>query len=103
MAPNPDIGFIAAGQEAEIKIDTFNFTRYGLIHGVVRDVSRDAVIREKPTGCANGQFRGPWCALREERAPRAGAVIRCPRGCRSRNHGDRWARCAALAPNGSHS
>ena len=30
MISNRDIGFVHAGQEAEIKIDTFSFTRYGL-------------------------------------------------------------------------
>ena len=29
MVSNRDIGFVHAGQEAEIKIDTFSFTRYG--------------------------------------------------------------------------
>ena len=35
MVSNRDIGFVRAGQQAEIKIDTFNFTRYGLLHGEV--------------------------------------------------------------------
>ncbi len=35
MVSNRDIGFVQPGQEAEIKIDTFNFTRYGLLHGRV--------------------------------------------------------------------
>ena len=35
MVPNRDIGFVSAGQDAEIKVDTFNFTRYGLLHGKV--------------------------------------------------------------------
>jgi hemolysin D len=46
MVSNRDIGFVHAGQEAEIKIDTFNFTRYGLLHGQVLNVSQDAVIRD---------------------------------------------------------
>jgi len=46
MVSNRDIGFVHAGQEAEIKIDTFNFTRYGLLHGQVLSVSQDAVIRD---------------------------------------------------------
>ncbi len=33
MVSNRDIGFVHVGQEAEIKIDTFNFTKYGLLHG----------------------------------------------------------------------
>jgi membrane fusion protein, hemolysin D len=47
MISNRDIGFIHSGQEAEIKIDTFNFTRYGLLHGQVLSVSQDAVIRDR--------------------------------------------------------
>jgi len=47
MVSNRDIGFVHAGQEAEIKIDTFNFTRYGLLHGGVLNVSQDAVIRDR--------------------------------------------------------
>jgi hemolysin D len=48
MVSNRDIGFVHADQDAEIKIDTFNFTRYGLIHGKVQSVSQDAIVREKP-------------------------------------------------------
>jgi hypothetical protein len=33
MVSNHDIGFVSAGQDAEIKVDTFNFTRYGLLRG----------------------------------------------------------------------
>ena len=47
MVSNRDIGFVHSGQEAEIKIDTFNFTRYGLLHGRVLSVSLDAVIRDR--------------------------------------------------------
>jgi membrane fusion protein, hemolysin D len=43
---NRDIGFVEAGQEAEIKVATFNFTRYGLLHGRVLMVSRDAIGRD---------------------------------------------------------
>ena len=48
MVSNKDIGFVHAGQEAEIKIDTFNFTRYGLVHGAVQSVSQDAIVRKTP-------------------------------------------------------
>ncbi|MBY0324213.1 MAG: HlyD family type I secretion periplasmic adaptor subunit [Reyranella sp.] len=47
MVPNRDIGFVHPGQIAEIKVDTFNFTRYGLLHGEVLSVSQDAIIRER--------------------------------------------------------
>jgi hemolysin D len=48
MVSNSDIGFVRAGQEAQIKVDTFNFTRYGLLHGEVLSVSQDALIRDRP-------------------------------------------------------
>lgn len=48
MVSNRDIGFVHEEQEAEIKIDTFNFTKYGFIHGKVLSVSHDAITREKP-------------------------------------------------------
>ena len=48
MVSNSDIGFVHAGQQAEIKVDTFNFTRYGLLHGEVLSVSQDAVAHDRP-------------------------------------------------------
>jgi hemolysin D len=44
MISNRDIGFVHTGQPAEIKVDTFNFTRYGLLHGTVQSISRDAIM-----------------------------------------------------------
>jgi len=48
MIQNKDIGFVAAGQQAEIKLETFPFTRYGLRHGTVLEVSPDAVAPSPP-------------------------------------------------------
>lgn len=47
MVSNQDIGFVHAGEPADIKIDTFNFTRFGLLHGTVLGVSQDAIVRDK--------------------------------------------------------
>src|SRR5258705_11375836 len=58
MVPNSDIGFVHPGQEAEIKVDTFNFTRYGLLHGQVLTVSQDAVIRDRPQERSNDRRLG---------------------------------------------
>lgn len=44
---NKDIGFIQAGQEAEIKIETFQYTRYGTIPARVASVSHDAISDEQ--------------------------------------------------------
>ena len=46
LVSNQDVGFVHAGQNAAIKIDTFDFTRYGLLHGEVLGVSSDAVKAE---------------------------------------------------------
>ncbi|MGX2040610.1 HlyD family type I secretion periplasmic adaptor subunit [Methylocaldum sp. MU1018] len=44
---NKDIGFVNAGQEAEVKVETFPFTKYGTIPAKVIQVSNDAVQDEK--------------------------------------------------------
>lgn len=47
MLPNKDIGFVDPGQDAEVKVETFPFTKYGTIHGTVTQVSSDAIQDEK--------------------------------------------------------
>jgi hemolysin D len=49
LVANQDVGFVHAGQKAAIKIDTFDFIRYGLRHGEVLGVSRDVVNAESPS------------------------------------------------------
>ncbi|WP_105257863.1 HlyD family type I secretion periplasmic adaptor subunit [Pseudoalteromonas sp. T1lg88] len=44
---NKDIGFTYPGQAVEVKIESFPFTRYGIIEGEVIDVSTDAVEHEQ--------------------------------------------------------
>jgi hemolysin D len=53
MISNRDIGFVEAGQDAAIKIDTFSFTRYGLLQGKVLGISQDAITRNKPQDRTN--------------------------------------------------
>jgi hemolysin D len=48
MISNRDIGFVEVGQDAAIKVDAFNFTRYGLLSGKVVTVSHDAITRDNP-------------------------------------------------------
>jgi hemolysin D len=62
---NRDIGFVSEGALAQIKIDTFNFTGYGLRHGRVLSVSRGAVVRDKPQEKASDQSRGSLNASSE--------------------------------------
>jgi hemolysin D len=53
MLQNRDVGFVSPGQEAQVKIDTFNFTKYGLLHSKVVNVSHDAIVRDKPADKSN--------------------------------------------------
>lgn len=46
MVLNRDKGFVTEGQSAEIKVESFPFTKYGTIHGAVRNVSGDAIQDE---------------------------------------------------------
>lgn len=47
MLENKDIGFVNVGQDVEVKVDTFNFTKYGVVHGKVISISNDAIEDEK--------------------------------------------------------
>jgi hemolysin D len=40
------MGFLREGQDAEIKLDAYPFTRYGTLHGMVRSIARDASASE---------------------------------------------------------
>lgn len=44
---NKDIGFVSPGQEAEVKIETFQYTKYGTMPAYVTFVSHDAINDEK--------------------------------------------------------
>lgn len=44
---NKDIGFVAVGQDAEVKLETFSYTRYGTLGAKVLTVTADAVADEK--------------------------------------------------------
>lgn len=47
MVLNKDIGFVREGQIVEVKLETFPFTRYGVIEGTIERISRDAVDNEQ--------------------------------------------------------
>jgi hemolysin D len=44
---NKDVGFVHTGQEAHVKIDAFEYTKYGTISAKVTHVSQDAIQDEK--------------------------------------------------------
>jgi len=58
MVSNRDVGFVHAEQETAIKVDTFNFTKYGLLHGKVLDVSADAISRGRPADSSTANAQG---------------------------------------------
>lgn len=43
---NKDAGWVADAQPVEIKVESFPFTKYGVVHGALLHVSRDAVDHE---------------------------------------------------------
>ncbi len=49
---NRDVGFVTEGQHAQVKIETFDYTKYGMVSGQVSHVSRDAI--ESNTQASSG-------------------------------------------------
>lgn len=47
MLANKDIGFVHAGQEVTVKVETFSFTKFGTVKGEIFSVSGDAIEDEK--------------------------------------------------------
>ena len=47
MLDNMDVGFVHEGQEVTVKIDTFNYNKYGVVKGVVTSLSKDAIEDEQ--------------------------------------------------------
>lgn len=47
LLENKDIGFIRVGQNAAVKIDAYEYTKYGTVPGRVSHVSHDAIEDEK--------------------------------------------------------
>jgi hemolysin D len=47
MILNKDIGFVEEGQRVAVKVDTFNFTKYGMLEGTLRHISDDAISDEQ--------------------------------------------------------
>jgi hypothetical protein len=71
------IGFVHVGQDTEIKVDAFNFTR---CDGRVLSVSQDAITRDKPLGAKTSHS----CRVEHQRAQ--GPRARMRRASRSTAH-----------------
>jgi hemolysin D len=44
---NKDVGFVQVSQNAEVKIDAFDYTKYGTLNAKVKHVSQDAIQDDK--------------------------------------------------------
>ena len=49
LVSNKDIGFVKAGQSAQIRVDAFPFTRYGELTGSVAQIGADALPPDSTT------------------------------------------------------
>ena len=58
---NRDVGFVHAGQPVKVKVETFNFERYGFIDGRVSEVSREVAEPgpAQPQAADNGNAASP--------------------------------------------
>jgi hemolysin D len=59
---NRDKGFVREGQEARVKVESFNFTKYGVIDGQVVSVSNDAVNLNPAPQQSGGRPASPLMA-----------------------------------------
>ncbi|NMY07086.1 hemolysin secretion protein D [Pseudomonas veronii 1YdBTEX2] len=57
LLENKDVGFVHAGQPVSVKVETFNFTKYGRVAGEVVSVSQDAIKDEKRGQVYNAKVR----------------------------------------------
>jgi hemolysin D len=70
ILPNREVGFVEVGQPAEIKIEAFNYTRYGLLHGKVRLIGRDTLRSARPADAADKDpFAGKQTSVHQENSP----------------------------------
>lgn len=66
---NRDIGFVHVGMRAGVKIDTYDYTRYGLVYGTVTSLSRDAVAEAEREPYFLAQLRLDSARLMLDGAP----------------------------------
>jgi hemolysin D len=76
LVENKDVGFVREGQEVEIKLDAFPFTRYGLIKGRVRKLGRDAATPQQAASATGANPAG--AAGANGGAPAPGADLSYP-------------------------
>jgi hemolysin D len=98
MVSNRDIGFIDAGEHVEIKVDTFNFTRYGLLHGTVLSVSHDSMVRDKPASDRSDQSAQTTGALSDTSEPKGQELVYAARVALDRTEMEIEGKLVSLTP-----
>lgn len=70
---NRDAGFVHEGQAVEVKLEAYPFTRYGVVHGTIEHIGRDAVQDEKEglVFPALVKLTQPWITVEGRRVPLA--------------------------------
>lgn len=71
---NKDIGFLSEGQSAQVKIDAFEYTKYGTIAAKVTHVSRDAVDLSGAPNPAANSTSGANSSLDKGSMPKGGLM-----------------------------
>jgi HlyD family secretion protein len=85
---NEDIGFVRVGQSAQIKLATYPFQRYGMLHGKVIQISADTTEARAIGVAANSRVladdprEAPPGAVYKARVQLDGQVLRDPQGNR---------------------
>ena len=70
---NKDVGFVNLGQDAEIKLETFPYTRYGTVAAKVTTITADAVMQ--PAGPQTSPFAQGVTREAKQAEPSGGAVF----------------------------
>ena len=100
MISNRDIGFVEVGQDAAIKVDAFNFTRYGLLHGKVLVRLAGRHLARQAAGQTDRQAAGR--RSKQQRAEGPGSVLRRARVARPHPDAGRRQVGQSLARDGRH-
>ncbi len=81
LVENRDVGFVAPGQRARVKLLAYEFQRYGTLEGRVEQVSPDAVDPGREPGAAAGRYRA-LVALETQRLEHGGKSLALRPGMR---------------------
>ena len=73
---NEDAGFVFPGQAVQLKVATYPFQKYGLLHGKVLVLSPDAADAQQSSSATPGQTQGPAGQQGQQGQPAQSAQFR---------------------------